>query len=419
MLRQASSNFFRSFSRKSIKPRVKSFCQASEFDHPTDIITHCPSIETRFPFHLSAFLYEHPPDPAKAVECHDKFRKMLHEACGARVWTVREILSLMSTSELRKCFIDFTKVSFSLHPGIPGSDIQEKLKTEYLDFSLSKLSKDHIIDLMFLHPSITIDVDSSTATGFHFDKIPLSPLANIVFTRDQQIITAKGVIIGRFGAHQRESENDLMKMVWPQIGVTPIATIEPPGTLEGGDFIPLSEDCMLLGTGIRTNWSAAQQLMEKDLLGCRRFVVVDDTVDCDQQRMHLDTIFNVASENLCICLDKIAQDDPSYVRIAHEFVKDGDRYVLADKMPFGQWLKKEKFEVVEASFKRQEDYFINLLHLGKNASGKDRIFSINPEVEGALKDKGFDGEVFYLDFSQITSMYGGAHCASQVLRTKI
>jgi arginine deiminase len=417
------SRLGRSFFSKNcaIKPKpmlVKSTNQVSEFDHPTDIITHCPSIETRFPFHLDAFLYEHPPDPAKAVECHDMFRKLLNEACGARVWTVREILKIMSTEELRRTLIDFTTVNFSLTPGLPNREFQEKLKRDYLDFSLSKLSKDHLIDLIFLHPSLVIDVDHTSSTGFHYEKIPLSPLANTVFTRDQQIVTAKGVVIGRFGAKQRRDENKLMSLVWPQLGITPIGHIERPGTIEGGDFIPLSQDCMLLGVGLRTNMNAAYQLMNKDLLGSRRFVVVEDKVDCHQQRMHLDTFFNVASEKLCVCVDKIARDDPSYIRIAHEFVKREEGYVKETSMPFGKWLKKEGFEVVEATFKQQEDYFINLLHLGKTALGKDRVFAINPDVEKELRAHGYDGEVFYMDFSPITAMYGGAHCASQVLRSQ-
>lgn len=404
-------------SQSLVKPLVKSFRQVSEFDRPTDIITHCPGIETRFPFHLSAFLYENPPDPDKAVECHEKFRKALHEACGAKVWTVREILKLMPIEKLRTVLIDFTDLSFDLQPGSPNEEQKKQIKKEYIDYSLSRLSKDHIIDLIFMHPSVKIDVDHNSSTGFHYETLPLRPLANTVFTRDQQITTAKGVVIGRFGAQQRREENKLMNLVWPEIGVEPIGRIHGPGTIEGGDFIPLSEDCAMLGVGLRTNMAAAKQLMNQDLLGTRRFLVVEDLYDKDQQRMHLDTYFNVASEKMCVCVDKIAVDDPKYIRIAREFHRDGiNGYKEVLQMPFGQWLKKEGFEVVQASFKQQEEYFINLLHLGKNKKGKDIVFAINPTVEKALKAHGFDGEVHYLDFHEITAMYGGAHCASQVLR---
>ena len=399
------------------KPLVKSFSQISEFDHPTDIITHCPGVETRFPFHLSAFLYENPPDPDKAVECHNLFRKALHDACGAKVWTVREILKEMPVEKLRSTLIDFTDLQFDVVPGIPTEQMRKQITKDYISYSLSRLSKDNLIDLIFMHPSVKIDVDKNSSTGFHYDKLPLLPLANTVFTRDQQITTAKGVVIGRFGAQQRRDENKLMKVVWAELGIEPVGQINGPGTLEGGDFIPISEDYCMLGVGLRTKMTAAKQLMNQDLLGTKRFIVVEDLYDKNQQRMHLDTYFNVASEKLCVCVDKIAEDDPKYIRIAREFVRDGvNSYKEVSQLPFGKWLKKEGFEVVPASFKQQEDYFINLLHLGKNKNGKDIVFAINPEVEKALKQRGFDGEVHYLDFHEITAMYGGAHCASQVLR---
>ncbi|OHT06876.1 Amidinotransferase family protein [Tritrichomonas foetus] len=403
----------RCFSSKKIQ--VGSLVQVSEFDRPTDIITHCPSIETGFPFHLSAFLYEHPPNPEEAVKCHDMFRKTMQDISGARVWTVREILSQFSPEELRNFLIDFSTINFLIAPGKQPEELRHKEQRQYIEYSLSNLSISDLIDLILLHPSISIDVGESSS-GFNYNKIPLSPLANLTFTRDQQITTAKGVVIGRFGAIQRKPENDLMAAVWPQIGVNPIGRIKNPGTVEGGDFIILGEDAAMLGVGLRTNMAAAEQLMKEDLLGTRRFIVVEDKKDLDQQRMHLDTYFNVVEKDLCVCVDKIAEDDPKYIRIAHEYVKTEKGYVLDHSMPFGKWLQKEKFTVVKASFKQQEGYFLNLLHLGRNNSGKSQILAINPDVEKAVKDVGFNGDVTYIDFSPITSMYGGVHCASQVLR---
>ena len=48
-----------------------------------------------------------------------------------------------------------------------------------------------------------------------------------------------------------------------------IGEIEEPGFLEGGDFTPAGKDLALLGIGLRSNMEAAQQLMDKDLLGAR------------------------------------------------------------------------------------------------------------------------------------------------------
>ena len=184
----------------------------------------------------------------------------------------------------------------------------------------------------------------------------------------------------------------------------------------------------MLGVGLRTNFDAAYQLMKNDYLGTDRFIVVEDIRDINQQRMHLDTFFNVLDRNFCVCVDKIADDDHNYIRIAHEYVRDVDKashckdsignYIEVSQTPFGQWLKKENFTVVKASFKQQEGYFLNLLHLGKK-NGKNQILAINPEVESACKKFGFNGDITYLNFEPITSMYGGVHCASQVLRKHI
>ncbi|KAH0785903.1 Amidinotransferase family protein [Histomonas meleagridis] len=406
---------FRCFSETPLVKKVSSLVQVSEFDRPTDIITHCPSIETGFPFHLDAFLYEHPPDLNKATQCHDNFRKLMNQICGAKVWTVREILSQVPLSKLRQFLVDFSTINFRISPGSQPQELKHKEQRSYIEYSLSNLSANDLIDLILLHPSITIDVDKPTG-HFTYQNIPLSPLANLTFTRDQQITTAKGVVIGRFGAFQRAPENDLMAYVWPQIGVNPVGRISNPGRLEGGDFIILGKHTSMMGIGLRSNMEAANQLMREDLLGTDRFIVVEDKVDCDQQRMHLDTFFNVLDDKLCVCVDAIADDDPKYIRIAHEFVKTENGYIEKKTAPFGKWLKDEKFTVVKATFKQQEDYFINLLHLGRDKYGKNLVLAINKDVEKAVNEVGFNGKVTYLDFSPITSMYGGVHCASQVLR---
>ena len=398
--------------------QVSSFFQVSEFDQPTDIITHCPSLAERFPFHLDAFLYQSPPNPSMAAKCHRQFCDLLHKETGARVWTVREILSQLSSAQLRDLVIRSSDCKFQVSAGVDTKsdpNLQRMMNRDYFDYSLSKLNKDHLIDLLMLHPSVTIKVDHSS-TGFSVTEIPVSPLSNFIFTRDQQITTANGVVIGRFAKEQRSFENDLMLTVWKQLGINPIGRLQNPALLEGGDFFPLSPDLSMLGVGLRTNFEAARQLMKDDLVGTNRFVVVEDVRDRSQNRTHLDTVFTPIDNNFCICLDLVAQDDPRFLRIAREFVKRGGAYVEEVQMPFGKWLRNEGYTVVMATLTQQQQYFLNNLHLGRDNNGKGKILSINPEVEKSLKKHGFDGTVLYMDFSPITSMYGGVHCSTQVLR---
>lgn len=50
-----------------------------------------------------------------------------------------------------------------------------------------------------------------------------------------------------------------------------IGAIAEPGFLEGGDFFPVGQDLALVGIGLRSNFEACQQLMDSDVLGCRRW----------------------------------------------------------------------------------------------------------------------------------------------------
>jgi arginine deiminase len=292
------------------------------------------------------------------------------------------------------------------------------MRRDYFDRSLSGLSKDHLIDLLMLHPSITIDVDSSS-TGFSITEIPISPLSNLVFTRDQQIVTREGLMISRFSTPHRQTETNVMKFVWDQLGVQTIDRLKFPCALEGGDFFPLGKDVALLGVGLRTNMDAAHALLRSDAIRAQKVVVVEDIRDLNQKRTHLDTFFSPIDEKVCMCLGEVADDDERYRRMAHVWVKEENSYVEAVTLPFGSWLKKEGYSVVKTSLSQQENYFMNNVTLGRDSCGKMKLFATNPSVEGLLVRHGFDGKVFSTDFSPIKSMYGGVHSATQVLRRSV
>jgi arginine deiminase len=400
------------FSR-SLLHQTKSIQQVSVFDPPTDIVTHTPSRVECFPFHLDAIFCESPPNPEEAARTHQQLCRTISDASGARVWTVRDVLHQLSFPRLRDLVIQQSDCKFRI---VPNSKADPALMhRNYFDRSLSRLSKEHLIDLLMLHPTITINVDTSS-TGFSITEIPISPLSNLVFTRDQQIVSAEGVVIGRFETEQRRPESELMTVVWEELGIRPIAQMTSPCTLEGGDFFPLGPELALLGVGLRTNLHAAQALLENDAIGSKRVVIVEDVNDFSPQRLHLDTFFSPIDENVFLCLDKIAQDDDKFRRMAHVWVRDENKYVEEITMPFGKWMKRQGYTVIMTSLAQQKDYFTNNVTLGRDSSRKMRLFVTNPNVEKLLRNYGFDGKIFSMDFSAIRSMSGGVHSATQILR---
>jgi arginine deiminase len=399
--------------------QVQSANQVSIFDPPTDIITHQPSLGVQFPFHKDAFLFNDPIDPSKIASCHTTFCNAIREASNARIWGIREVLSQLPVRRLREFIISQSGFKFRITPDI---DLSHKaLQQEYLEESLSGLSKDRLIDLVMLHPQITVDVTLEFKAGrtepkFVIREIPIEPLANLVFTRDQQIVTAGGVVIGRFGAPQRRAETEIMALVWEQLGVNPIARLKGLCELEGGDFFPLGKDLALLGVGQRTNVETVEMIVQSDVVRSSRIVVVEDTDDFDLGRSHLDTFFSPIDEKLAICFGPIARDEGPYRRIAQVWEKQDDRYVKTTVKPFGRWLEKEGYHIVPITRQQQEEYFTSNLTLGRNAVGKMKLFVTNPKVETLLKEHGFDGRVYATDFSAITSMAGGVHSVTQALR---
>ena len=63
-----------------------------------------------------------------------------------------------------------------------------------------------------------------------------------------------------------------------------VGEIRAPGYLEGGDFFPAGRDLALVGIGLRSNFEAARQLMEGDMLGTSRLAVVRDDFEQHQAR---------------------------------------------------------------------------------------------------------------------------------------
>lgn len=113
--------------------------------------------------------------------------------------------------------------------------------------------------------------------------------------------------------------------------------------LEGGDFFPAGDNLALLGIGLRTNYAAARQLMDKDLLGTRRFAVVRDELDQNQDRMHLDCVFSILSDNCCLMLETMLGEGSAQKRLVDLWVRPGagQPYTLSEEntgIEFGKFM---------------------------------------------------------------------------------
>jgi N-dimethylarginine dimethylaminohydrolase len=93
-----------------------------------------------------------------------------------------------------------------------------------------------------------------------------------VYVRDAAVLCDRGAILCAMGKEARRSEPAALEPVFRHAGIPVHGTIEPPGTLEGGDFVWLNERTAAVGRGYRTNDEGIRQLRAL-LRGCTDEVV--------------------------------------------------------------------------------------------------------------------------------------------------
>ena len=86
-----------------------------------------------------------------------------------------------------------------------------------------------------------------------------------IYVRDACLVSPKGLILSNMGRASRNEEPDINADIYAASGFAVAGRIDPPGTLEGGDFIWLNETAAAVGLGPRTNAEGIRQL--KDILG--------------------------------------------------------------------------------------------------------------------------------------------------------
>lgn len=81
-----------------------------------------------------------------------------------------------------------------------------------------------------------------------------------IYVRDAAIVTPGGLILCRMGRESRRAEPALNGAALEALGERLLGVIEPPGMLEGGDFIWINESAAAVGRGTRTNAEGIRQL---------------------------------------------------------------------------------------------------------------------------------------------------------------
>ena len=431
---------------KEIKLPVK-FSQPSESTPAKTILVHVSKMESFIcSLNPAASLYEDVTDEDDIRACFNELGEYL-KTKNIQLITVEDALLLKDKEEdLMKLAKD--SLNYERETEIPKEEKKEeqdiKRKNsldDYMNFSseeykekvLKKFSKKNLMNVILTRPTMKLK-HIETDTFIESTSITFSPVGNMVFCRDQQITTKKGVVIGTSRTSQRKFEHIIMKQVFKNLGADIIGEMGNNGLLEGGDFFVAREDLSMLGIGLRTNIDGASYLMKNDLLGTRYMAICSDENDKDQQRMHLDTYFNILNDNNAVVIDfddvkKQENKSANIDRKVYYYDNDKDaKEIESDKEDikntigeyklikiydsFYKFLDDMKFNYIKISHQEQKEYMINFLNIGNNT-----VISVNKNLEKKLKDNGCDIiTVKYFNCQPILNMYGGMHCMTQVSR---
>jgi arginine deiminase len=273
-------------------------------------------------------------------------------------------------------------LKYRLADGANAGDVAEAdriyLTDDYKRRVLEHMSIGQLIDTIMINPTVHL-APSSRDTGL-VASYEFQPLSNLVYTRDQQITTCRGVVMARLRSPQRQLEVDLMRFALGKLGLPIIGAIEAPGFLEGGDYFAAGRSLAMVGIGLRSNIEACQQLMERDLLGTDRLAVVRDDFEQSQvsglgggegggrfatrktkikstsptllyyqDRMHLDCCFSILGDSVCLMLDEMMGEDSPTRRLVDEYARSGPGapYELKRSgVEFAAYMRSEGYTII-------------------------------------------------------------------------
>ena len=427
-----------------IKLPVK-FAQPSESTPAKTILVHVSKMESFIcSLNPAASLYEDVTDEDDIRKCFNELGEYL-KTKDIKLITIEDALLLKDKEEeLMKLAKDSLNYERETEIKEEKEEKDNKRKNsmeefklyssdEYKEKVLKKFSKKNIMNIILTRPSMKLK-HIDTDTFIESTSITFKPVGNIVFCRDQQITTKKGVVIGASRTSQRRYEHVIMKQVFKNIGADIIGELGDEGYLEGGDFFVAREDLSMLGVGLRTDMKGASYLMRNDLLGTRYMAICYDENDQDQQRMHLDTYFNILNNDnaLVIDFDEVGKEEKKEKNIDRKVYyydnnkdikeiesdnkdinnKIGEYKLIKIYNSFYTFLDDMKFNYVKITNQEQKEYMINFLNIGNNT-----VISVNKNLEQKLKDNNINNiNVQYFNCQPILNMYGGMHCMTQVSR---
>jgi arginine deiminase len=293
--------------RAPLTPAVR-----SEVGRLREVILHRPDLELRrlTPANKDTLLFDELVWVGKAQEEHDGFVEVLREQ-GVRVRLFGELLSetLVDESVRDELVTQIATVDRC------GVELVHRVRDFLGDLEPARLAQHLIGGLTVLEVPGAGDGFVGGVLGDTAFLLP--PLPNMVFTRDPSAWVGDGVVLSPMHKTARQSERRLWQAVYAHHPDFAAGTHRTwygdedrdyaPATVEGGDVLVLSADCVAIGLSERTHPVAVENLAAALFKAdaCSWVLAVD--LPKARGTMHLDTVMTVVDRDAMVVWPRVEQ----------------------------------------------------------------------------------------------------------------
>jgi arginine deiminase len=325
-----------------------------------EVVVHRPGLELGrlTPTNKEELLFDELPWVSKAQEEHDRFVAAL-EAEGVRVCRFADLLGeAVADDAVRSALVERVASVEAC-----GVELVDRVRGHLDDLDRRELVRHIVGGLRVCDVPGADDGFVGSVLGPATFLVP--PLPNTVFTRDPSAWIGDGVVVATMSRPARRAERLLWATVYDHhpdyAGARVWYGAEsrdcPAATIEGGDVLVLSPDCVALGLSERTHPVAAENLAAQLFAAgaCEWVLAID--LPKGRSTMHLDTVMTIVDVDAIVLWPRAPAVTRAYriepgpggrMRVSHEpdlvravaaglgvdvlrVVTTGDDAVLADR----------------------------------------------------------------------------------------
>ncbi|MCH9770628.1 MAG: arginine deiminase [Gammaproteobacteria bacterium] len=266
------------------------------------VMLHRPDVSLRrlTPRNCQDYLFDDVLWPERAGEEHDMFANILRDN-GVEVHLMTDLLAETLQNDTAKQYLVNNMLLHNYH----GSEVENLLKQFLVELAPEKLT-DYLVGGLTIEDIGDYPMGLAKKVSRPHDFI-LPPLPNHLFARDNSCWIGNGVSINSMAFPARQGETINMATIYKHhpmfqaedfnIWYDASDITQPMPSIEGGDVLVISKDCILIGLSQRTKPQSIEALAKKLFASQTVKKIIAVELPKARASMHLDTVFTMLNHD--------------------------------------------------------------------------------------------------------------------------